>query len=618
MFWDRSGLVIQEGVKTEEYKNLGKMARENYGKIDFKYNLKLYFSFLLRYKWVFIILLALILVIESSYIADRYLLKEIIDRGTDFAAGKIAAAVLVSALLLVAFIYGAIVIVRIVAKFFHLHYINRLDAGMIFDMKRYFFNHLVYLDHNFFTTHKTGSLISKLIRIGGAVERLTDVLVFNAAPTALQLVIVFFSLLAFSWVPAVITVTMAVAFVAYSLLMQKVQEKSNIEQNNAEDIEKANIADMFTNIDSIKYFAKEEPVKSRYKKLSEISKKTLLKFWDYFRWMDAVQALILSTGTFLLVYVSVLDFMSGKFTLGTLVFVYGVNGALVGNLFGFVHGIRNFYRSMADFETLFRYAKITNAIKDKPNAKELKIANGEIEFRNVEFNYGKRKIISNFSLKVQRNKRIALVGHSGSGKTTLVKLLYRFYDVDSGDILIDGKSIKNFKQESLREEMAIVPQECLLFDDTVYNNVAFSKPGASREDVTKAIKFAQLDKIIATFPNKEKTIVGERGVKLSGGEKQRVSIARAILADRKVLVLDEATSSLDSETEHEIQKDLAKLMEGRTSIIIAHRLSTIMNADEIVVVDKGRIVQKGKHEDLIKQEGQYKKLWSLQKGGYIK
>ena len=196
-------------------------------------------------------------------------------------------------------------------------------------------------------------------------------------------------------------------------------------------------------------------------------------------------------------------------------------------------------------------------------------------------------------------------------------MLNRFYDVNSGEILIDGKNIKEFKQESLRGETGIVPQECILFDDTIYNNIKFANTKASRKEILKAIKFAQLNKIIQNFPKKEKTIVGERGVKLSGGEKQRVSIARAILANKKILVLDEATSSLDSKTEHEIQKDLQKLLQGRTSIIIAHRLSTIMFADRILVMKKGKIIQQGKHNELIKQKGEYEKLWNLQKGGYI-
>ena len=207
---------------------------------------------------------------------------------------------------------------------------------------------------------------------------------------------------------------------------------------------------------------------------------------------------------------------------------------------------------------------------------------------------------------------------SGSWKSNLIKLLYRFYDPDFGQVLIDGEDIKEFKQESVRSEMSIVPQEAILFDDNIYNNIAFSKPNATREEVWKAISFAQLEDFINGLPDKEKTIVGERGIKLSGGEKQRVSIARAILADKKILVLDEATSAMDSETEFFIQGALKKLMKNRTTIIIAHRLSTIMFADQIVVLHNGNIEEVGSHEELIKSSKIYKKLWTIQKGGYIK
>ncbi len=272
---------------------------------------------------------------------------------------------------------------------------------------------------------------------------------------------------------------------------------------------------------------------------------------------------------------------------------------------------------MANFQYLFRYGTIENDIKDQPGAKDLAIQEGTVDFHNMSFKYYKRPLFKGFNLQINRNEKVALVGHSGCGKTTLMKLLYRLYDVNSGAILIDGEDIRDFRQESLRSELSIVPQECVLFDDTIYNNIAFSKPNATRKEVFDALRFAQLDAFVRSLPLKEHTIVGERGVKLSGGEKQRVSIARAILANRKILVLDEATSSLDSHTEHEIQRDLQRLMQGRTSIIIAHRLSTIMRADKIVVIHQGKIVQIGNHRQLIKKKGEYHKLWNLQKGGYI-
>jgi ABC-type multidrug transport system fused ATPase/permease subunit len=359
-------------------------------------------------------------------------------------------------------------------------------------------------------------------------------------------------------------------------------------------------------------------VKQRYKKLTSTTKNNAIKNWDYWNFTSAGQGAILSIGTFLLIYFSILSFLDGKITIGTLAFIYTTYIGLIGPMFSFVHGIRNFSRAMADFQELFEYGKVQKEVTDKPLAKLADLKNGEIEFSSVNFNYGKRKLFSNFNLKIPAERKYAFVGHSGCGKTTLVKLLYRLYDVDKGSIKVDGINIKDYKQESLRSEMSIVPQEAILFDETIYNNILFANPKAKRRQVMKAIKFAQLDKIIKNFPKKENTIVGERGVKLSGGEKQRVSIARAILADRKILVLDEATSALDSQTEHEIQRDLEKLMQGRTSIIIAHRLSTIMRADRIIVLKKGKIVQMGTHEELIKNAGEYQNLWNLQKGGYIK
>lgn len=597
---------------------MGLEKKDEAGKIDFGHNLKIYLSFAKKYKWYFLIIIFARILIESVNIATSWFFKYIVDRGTKFSGGIITNSVFIQALIFIAAIYAIFSISKFVSQFFYLHYTNRLETGLIADIKRHFFNYLISLDYEFHTSHKTGSIISKLARIGGAVERFTDVFVFNFAPLIFQIIISFFSLAYFSWVPAVITLATILLFVSFSFVMQRMQEKSNMEANNTEDFEKANMADIFTNIESIRYFGKERAIKRKFFGFSENTKNATLKNWNYSRWTESVQSLILSLGTFAIIYFSVLEFLKGKETLGTLVFVYGVFSSLFGTLYSFFWGIRGFYRSMADFQSLFQYDKFESKVLDKTDAKEAKIRNGDIEFQNVSFSYGSRKIFENFNLKIPKNKKVALVGHSGSGKSTLVKLLYRLYDVEEGKILIDGNDLREFKQESLRNEMSIVPQECILFDDTIYNNIAFSKPDAKREEVIRAMKFAQIDKIIEEFPNKENTIVGERGIKLSGGEKQRVSIARAILANKKILVLDEATSSLDSKTEFDIRQYLDELMKGRTNIIIAHRLSTIMKADIIVVMDKGKIAQIGNHESLINKPGLYQKLWDMQKGGYIK
>jgi ATP-binding cassette subfamily B protein len=587
-------------------------------RIDFSYNLKIYFEMLNKYRGLFIFLLFIVLIVEATYVADRFLFKVIIDNGTEYGAGTLDATSLIHVLSIVVLVYAGVILIKTIGKWLLLRSINKLESNLITDVKVRFFNHLVTLSHKFHTNNKTGSMISRLSRGGRAVERMTDIITFNIAPLLFQLVIVSVSMMAFDLASGLIVFLTVVMFIGYSFIVQQIQRPSSMKANDVEDFEKGKIADIFTNIDSIKHFGKERYIKDKFIQITNDTKYWMKKNWDYYNWLDAGQSLILSIGTFCLVYFPLVKFINGKISLGTIVFIYTVYGALIGPLFGFVHGMREYFRVMVDFQSLFEYNKIDQEVKDKPDTPLANVNAGYIDFNRIGFKFGQRQIFNGFSLIVPKNKKYALVGHSGSGKSTLIKLLYRLYDVDEGTISVDGVDIRDVQQESLRSEMSIVPQECVLFDDTIYNNIAFSRPEATKEKVMNAIKFAQLDKIIKEFPQKEETIVGERGVKLSGGEKQRVSIARAILADKKILVLDEATSSLDSQTEHDIQAALEKLMKGRTSIIIAHRLSTIMKADMIIVLKKGKIVQTGTHAQLIKKPGEYKKLWNLQKGGYIK
>ncbi len=586
--------------------------------IDFKYNWKIYLGFLKNYKLLFIILLGVILILETAYVADRYIFKMLVDSGTEYSTNTITLPELQNTLFLILLFFTSLIIIRAISKWFYHDLITRIETNMILDLKTYFFNHIITLSHDFHTTHRTGSMISRLTRGSRAIEKMTDVLAFNVAPLIFQLIIVSGAIMFFDFASGLILFVTVVLFIGYSFLINRLQEPSSIKANDAEDLEKGQIADMFTNIDSIKSFGKENYIKDKYKRYGEETKIWTKRNWNFYRWTDSGQSIIMSIGILFLLYFPIVKFLNNEMSLGTIVFIYTAFLSLAGPLYGFVYGLREYFRVMADFQTLFEYGKIEQDVKDAPNAKPLKIQRGTVEFRNVSFNYGKRMIFKGFSLKIPQNKKIAIIGHSGSGKTTLVKILYRLYDVSEGSVLIDGKDVRDFNQESLRAEMSNVPQECVLFDDTIYNNILFSRPDATREEVLEAIKFAQLDKIIQEFPQKEDTIVGERGVKLSGGEKQRVSIARAILANKKILILDEATSSLDSETEHEIQRDLQRLMKNRTSIIIAHRLSTIMSADMIIVMKKGKIVQKGTHKELIRRKGEYKKLWNLQKGGYLK
>lgn len=583
---------------------------------DMRYTLKVYFSFLKNYKLLIGIILLLVLFLEARHIIESYLFKVLVDNGTLFAAGTLAREEFMHILFILLVIFSVIVVSGFIGRWIQQHLVNVLESKLVIDLKKKFFGHLIELDHSFHASHKTGTLISRLSRGSGAMENITDVLVYNIFSVMFSFIVVIASLIYFDYVSAIVISVVIIVFISYSYFMQSISQKANVIANDEEDKEKGNVSDFFTNIESIKYFGKENAIKRRFDEIINSTKDAFMKHWGYFRWLDSVHSLVIGAGTFFLIYFPLMRFLNGEISLGTIVFIYTVYADLVEPLYGFVYGLRSTYGAMADFQSLFEYGKIENKIKDKPGAKNIEITNGVIEFKDVSFKYGKRKILEHFNLKIPEDKRIALVGSSGSGKTTLVKLLYRFYDIDEGQILVDGQDIRDVKQDSLRGEMSIVPQECILFDDTIYNNVRFSNPSASKQDVMNAIKFAQLDRVIERLPEKEDAIVGERGVKLSGGEKQRVSIARAILADKKILVLDEATSALDSETEFEIQKDLARLMKGRTSIIIAHRLSTIMNADKIIVLKDGEIVQQGKHGELLEQEGEYKKLWNLQKEGY--
>ncbi len=596
------------------------MTRNLYKEVDFKKNLKIYFNTIKPYKGIFLFVILLAVISEFLNLSEKYLFKVILDNGADYLSGIIEQSALTSLLIGIAAAFIIISIGRIINHWFREIMVAKFESSMIFDLKRKFFSHVVSLSHRFHTTHKTGSMISKLNRGVSSYERLTDFFIYNVSPLFLQMILAGGSIFLLDRTSAFVILMVSITFIVYGIWISNAQKSLHIASYLAEDVEKGNLSDFFTNIDSIKYFGKEKFVKERYSKLAEDVKIKTGKFWAFGRYFSTGQSLILSIGTFFVIYFPLMSFLDGGITIGDLAFIYTVYGSLMGPLFGFVGGIRGFYVSMGDMGEITEYLMTENEIKDKPNAKELKIEKGEIFLKNIDFHYGKKKAfgLNDFSLKIKPNEKVALVGHSGCGKSTLVKLLYRLFDVDDGEILIDGKNIKEFNQESLRGELSIVPQECVLFDDTIFNNIKFSNPKASRKEVLDAIKFAQLDKVIRNFPEKEKTIVGERGVKLSGGEKQRVSIARAILANKKVLVLDEATSALDSETEHEIQKSLKELLKGRTSIIIAHRLSTIMNSDRIIVLKQGQIIQEGTHADLIKREGEYKKLWNLQKGGYIK
>lgn len=601
--------IIIEDLKSEDLKKNND--------VNILKNFKEYLHFLKDYKLLVFLLLLFILLNELAKLGEKYIFKEIIDRANDFVTGVILKNIFVNLLIFFAILFVFLITMQVALRWFRIHILNKLDGEMMKNIKIKYFSHILDLPYSFHVSNKTGSIITKLNRGGNAVESMTDSLIFNLIPMIFQLIAVVFSLLFLDIISASIILLVVFSFVAYSLVLQKKSRKLRKFANDSDDTEKNYVSDIFTNVESIKYFGKEKNIKERF---SVIAKKTMDAFvssWNLYRNIDAMQTLILGIGTLLLLSFSIIKFLNFQITIGTVVFIYTLYGNLLPALYGFVHGMRDFNRSITDFDSLFSYGKFDIELDDS-KAKEVIIKKGTIDFDSVSFKFNKKKVLLDISFSIKKNETVAIVGHSGSGKTTLIKLLYRFYEPESGTIKIDGENILNMKRSFLRSQLSIVPQDCVLFDDTLYNNILFSNPLASRDEVFSAMHFAQLDSVIKRLPEKEETVVGERGVKLSGGEKQRVSIARAVLANKNILIFDEATSALDSKTEHDIQEGLGKLFKGRTTIIIAHRLSTIMNSDRIFVLDRGKIVQVGKHDDLIVQEGPYKKLWDLQKGGYIK
>ncbi len=594
------------------------MQPKNKYDVPFWENMKYYLSLLKNYKALTLLGVIVVILIQIAKVGEQFIFKVIIDNGEKLTSGILSKGEFVDSLILLAIFFAGILFVKVVGAGLRIYAINRIDSRLMRDLKQKFFGHLIELSHKFHTGKKTGSLISRLSRGSRSVESITDVLLFTILPLLFRFVLVVSAFIYFDVSTGIALLVTSALFIWYSIWIQGKQQKSQILANRAEDIEKGMIGDVFSNIDTVKYFGKEKRIFAKYKRLSEITARKIEKFWDYFMWLDSGQNLILGSGTFFIFALPILGLLKGNLTIGTLAFIYTTYLTFVGLLFQFVHGYRRFRKSIVNFNDLYQYSKISNDIVDEKGAKAIKINEGKISFRSVDFSYNDNKLIKDLNLVIPKNSKVAIVGPSGSGKSTLVKLLFRLYDVNNGEIFIDDQNISKVKQESLRNEMSIVPQDAVLFDDTIYNNIKFSNPKATRKDVLKAIKFAQLDRFIKKLPAGADTIVGERGVKLSGGERQRVSIARAMLADNKILILDEATSALDSHLEAEIQKDLQKLMENRTSIVIAHRLSTVMDADIIIVVEDGKIIEAGTHGELLnRKSGLYKDLWSLQAGSFI-
>ena len=500
-----------------------------------------------------------------------------------------------------------------------LWFVWKMEIKAMYDLSCEAFNTVAAQSMQFHSDRFSGSLVSQTNKFVGAYERLMDEFFWNIFPVTLDVLMIMAVMLPkaplFVVGMVIFIIVYMVAAVVWFKKLAPIHEKEAKASNKCT----GQLADSVSNIVAVKSYAREKYESDRYaryqgewyKVIFESLKQNTKR--NYF--FDGV-------GVGLIILVAV--FMVGAqdwfgVSVATLVLIVNYSQNILGDLWSIHSVFKSLNRVFGDAREMTEILDMKDDVVDAPDAKKLEISKAEIDFNDITFRHkdAKEAIFEDFSLTIPSGVRVGLVGVSGSGKTTLTKLLLRFADVNKGEILIDGQNISKVTQKTLREAISYVPQESSLFHRSVYDNIAYGRPGASKEEVLRAAKLANADEFIKKLPDGYETMVGERGVKLSGGQRQRIAIARAILKDAPILVLDEATSALDSESEALIQEALNNLMKGRTSIVVAHRLSTIAGLDKIVVLNDGKIVEQGTHAELLARGGEYQKLWSRQSGAFL-
>ncbi|MEW5893676.1 MAG: ABC transporter ATP-binding protein/permease [Pseudomonadota bacterium] len=494
--------------------------------------------------------------------------------------------------------------------------LQRAMRGVIYDV----FRHLHAQSLRFHLERRTGGLAVDIERGARSIRFLINFSLFNIAPTLLEILLVAGVLFAKydPWFGSLTLMTLVV-YIGFTVLVTnwRLQFRRAMNQTDAEA--NAHAVDSLLNYETVKYFNNERFEAERLNRDLKRAENAAVQSEISLAWLNIGQAAIIACGVTAMMALAAQGVAEQRMTIGDLVLVnaYLIQLFIPLNFLGTVY--REIRNALTDMEKLFGLLQSPPEIRDAPDAKPLVVTRGEVRFEQVSFAYdARRPILHGIDFTIPAGRKVAVVGASGAGKSTLSRLLFRFYDVTAGRILIDDQDIRSVTQASLRAAIGMVPQDTVLFNDTLYYNIAYGRPDASREEVIEAARAAHLDRFIAHLPDGYDTLVGERGLKLSGGEKQRVAIARAILKNPPILVFDEATSSLDSATEKAIQAELARISENRTTLVIAHRLSTVVDADEILVMDGGRIVERGRHDGLLAANGRYAEMWRLQqKAGHL-
>jgi ATP-binding cassette subfamily B protein len=563
--------------------------------------------YLLEYKWRVVFALSFLVIAKLANVGVPLVMKEVVD-GLDPAIALVAVPVALLA------IYGIlrfsttlfqelrdVVFVRVAQRA-----MRRVALGV--------FRHLHSLSLRFHLERQTGGMTRDIERGTNGISTLLSYLLFSILPVLLEFALVAAVLLRrFDWRFAAITFGAVALYIAFTVLITEWRMEIRRRANELDSKANTRAIDSLLNYETVKYFGNEEFEARRYDENLRKYEDAATRSESSLGLLNIGQSLIIAAAVTALMLLAAQGVVNKAFTLGDLVLV---NGLLIQlyiplNVLGMVY--RNIKQSLLDMDRMFRLLSEQREIQDRPGAPELPEGPARVEFREVDFSYEPaRQILHGVSFAIEAGHRVAVVGHSGSGKSTLARLLYRFYDIGKGSIRINELDIREARQQSLRAAIGIVPQDTVLFNDTIRYNIRYGRPQASDAEVIEAARAAHVHDFIESLPAKYETMVGERGLKLSGGEKQRVAIARALLKNPRILIFDEATSALDSRAEKAIQAELERIAEGRTTLVIAHRLSTVMDADQILVLHHGRVVERGTHVQLLEANGEYARMWELQ------
>ncbi|MFG6465298.1 ABCB family ABC transporter ATP-binding protein/permease [Roseateles sp. BYS87W] len=567
--------------------------------------------YLWRYRWRVGLALAFMVGAKLSNVGVPLLLKQLVD-ALDLKPGAPEAVLVVPLGLLMA--YGALRLLTSLFTELRELVFAKATEGTARSISLQVFRHLHALSLRFHLERQTGGMTRDIERGTRAVHSLISYSLYSIVPTLIEVVLVLTLLgVKFDAWFAGITVAALVVYVAFTVVVTEWRTQFRKLLNELDSVTHSKAIDSLLNYETVKYFNNESFEARRYDESLEKLRRAQLKSQTTLSLLNSGQQLIIATALVLMLWRATQGVVDGRMSLGDLVMVnaFMIQLYIPLNFLGVLY--REIKQSLTDIEKMFRLLDRPQEVDDAPGAPALQVQGAAVVFDNVHFAYdAERPILHGVSFEIPAGRKVAVVGPSGSGKSTLARLLYRFYDIGSGSIRIDGQDIRQVTQDSLRRSIGIVPQDTVLFNDTVAYNIAYGRPGASQAEVEAAARAAHIHDFIASTPKGYDTVVGERGLKLSGGEKQRVAIARTLLKNPPLLIFDEATSALDSTNERAIQAELEAVGQNKTVLVIAHRLSTVVDAHEILVLEQGRVIERGRHDALLAQGGRYASMWKLQ------